>query len=122
MMDMGNLKTINDTRGHAAGDELLRRLVKTLRRCVRPLDRVYRWGGGEFLLLFPAALPDDVLPRIREALTAVPDLQVSLGAAPFSGTHDLAASIERADRAMYEEKVKNRVTRTDQAVPQRTSA
>lgn len=112
MLDMDNLKTINDTRGHAAGDDLLRRLVETLRRCVRPLDRVYRWGGDEFLLLFPAALPDDVLPRIREAFTQVPELQVSLGAAAFSGTDDLAAAIERADRAMYDEKARNRVTRT----------
>jgi diguanylate cyclase (GGDEF)-like protein len=120
MVDMDNLKTINDTLGHAAGDDLLRRLVETLRRCVRPLDRVYRWGGDEFLLLFPAALPDEVLPRLREALREVPELQVSLGAAPFSGMDDLSAAIERADRAMYEEKAKSRVVRSYQMVPQRS--
>jgi diguanylate cyclase (GGDEF)-like protein len=119
MVDMDNLKTINDVRGHAAGDELLRRLVETLRRCVRPLDRVYRWGGDEFLLVFPAALPEDVLPRLREALQEVPELQVSLGAARFSGTDDLPAAIERADRAMYEEKARNRAARVHQPVPQR---
>jgi len=118
MVDMDNLKTVNDTRGHAAGDELLRRLVETLRGCVRPLDRIYRWGGDEFLLLSPAALPDDVLPRLREALREVPELQVSLGAAAFSGTDDLSAAIERADRAMYEEKARNRVTRAHQTAPQ----
>jgi diguanylate cyclase (GGDEF)-like protein len=115
MMDMDNLKTVNDTSGHAAGDELLRRLVETLRRCVRPLDRVYRWGGDEFLLLFPAAVPEDVVPRLRAALQAVPELEVSVGAARFSGSEDLAAAIERADRAMYEEKAHNRASRA--AVP-----
>jgi diguanylate cyclase (GGDEF)-like protein len=111
MLDMDNLKVVNDTRGHAAGDELLRRLVETVRRCVRPLDRVYRWGGDEFLLLFPAARPEEVVPRVREAIRAVAELEVSLGAAAFSGTEDLPAAIERADRAMYEEKTRNRAGR-----------
>jgi diguanylate cyclase (GGDEF)-like protein len=115
ILDMDNLKVVNDRDGHAAGDELLRRLVETLRRCVRPLDRVYRWGGDEFLLLFPAALPQEVVPRVREALRSVPELEASLGAARFSGTGDLPAAIERADRAMYEEKARNRAARA--AVP-----
>jgi len=111
MLDMDNLKVVNDTSGHAAGDELLRRLVETLRRCVRPLDRVYRWGGDEFLLLFPAALPEEVVPRVREALRSVPELEASLGAARFSGMENLPAAIELADRAMYEEKARNRAAR-----------
>jgi diguanylate cyclase (GGDEF)-like protein len=111
MLDMDNLKVVNDTRGHAAGDELLRCLVETVRRCVRPLDRVYRWGGDEFLLLFPAALPEEVVPRVRDAIRAVAELEVSVGAAAFSGTDDLPAAIERADRAMYEEKTRNRSAR-----------
>jgi diguanylate cyclase (GGDEF)-like protein len=115
MLDMDNLKVVNDSQGHAAGDEMLRRLVETVRRCVRPLDRVYRWGGDEFLLLFPAALPEEVLPRVREAIRTVAGLEVSLGAASFSGTEDLAAAIERADRAMYEEKTRNRAARARRA-------
>lgn len=111
VLDMDNLKVVNDTLGHAAGDELLRRLVETVRRCVRPLDRVYRWGGDEFLLLFPAALPEEVVPRVREAIRAVAGLEVSVGAAAFSGTEDLPAAIQRADRAMYEEKTSNRARR-----------
>lgn len=111
MLDMDNLKIVNDTSGHAAGDELLRRLVETVRHCVRPLDRIYRWGGDEFLLLFPAALPEEVVPRVREALRAVPELEASIGAARYAGTEDLAAAIERADRAMYEEKGRNRAAR-----------
>lgn len=111
MLDMDNLKVVNDTGGHAAGDELLRRLVETLRRCIRPLDRVYRWGGDEFLLLFPAAPPEEVVSRVRQALRTVPELESSLGAARFSGTEDLPAAIKRADQAMYEEKARNRAAR-----------
>lgn len=111
MLDMDNLKVVNDTAGHAAGDELLRTLVETLRRCVRPLDRVYRWGGDEFLLLFPAARPEEVVPRVREALRAVPELAASVGASQFSGVEDVRAAIERADRAMYEEKRRTRAAR-----------
>ncbi|HEX9936742.1 MAG TPA: GGDEF domain-containing protein [Longimicrobium sp.] len=111
MLDMDNLKVVNDTLGHAAGDDLLRRLVETVRRSVRPLDRVYRWGGDEFLLLFPAARPEEVVLRVRDAIGTVEGLEVSLGAAAFSGTEDLPAAIERADRAMYEEKTRNRAGR-----------
>ena len=108
MLDMDNLKIVNDTGGHAAGDELLRRLVATLRHCVRPLDRIYRWGGDEFLLLFSSALPEEVVPRVRDAIRTVPELEASVGAAPFSGREDLPAAIAQADRAMYEEKARNR--------------
>ena len=117
MLDMDNLKRVNDARGHAAGDELLRRLVETVRASVRPTDRVYRWGGDEFLVLFPAALPGDVVPRLRAALLAAnqaargegtPELQVSVGAADFDGAEQIAGAILRADKAMYEEKARNR--------------
>jgi diguanylate cyclase (GGDEF)-like protein len=115
MLDMDNLKHVNDAFGHAAGDELLRRLVETVRGCVRPTDRVYRWGGDEFLVLFPGALPDDMLPRMRAALETANaadkdahELQVSLGAADYAGAEEIAGAILRADRAMYEEKARNR--------------
>jgi diguanylate cyclase (GGDEF)-like protein len=115
MLDMDNLKAVNDAYGHAAGDELLRRLVETVRGCIRPTDRVYRWGGDEFLVLFPGALPADMLPRIRAALEAANqagdgahELQASLGAADYAGAEELPAAIQRADKAMYEEKARNR--------------
>ncbi|HEX6911640.1 MAG TPA: GGDEF domain-containing protein, partial [Longimicrobium sp.] len=116
MLDMDNLKAVNDAYGHAAGDELLRRLVETVRGCIRPTDRVYRWGGDEFLVLFPGALPADMLPRIRTALEAANrsdgaehELQVSLGAADYAGAEEIPGAIQRADRAMYEEKSRNRL-------------
>ncbi len=113
ILDMDNLKVVNDTRGHAAGDELLRRLVETLRQCVRPLDRIYRWGGDEFLLIFPGARPEEVVSRVRDALRAVDDLEASIGAAAFSATEELQYAIETADRAMYAEKSINRAGRAE---------
>jgi diguanylate cyclase (GGDEF)-like protein len=115
MLDMDNLKAVNDAHGHAAGDDLLRRLVEAVRGCIRPTDRVYRWGGDEFLVLFPGALAEDMVPRIRAALAqanagadASRALQASLGAADYAGAEEIAAAIERADRAMYVEKARNR--------------
>jgi diguanylate cyclase (GGDEF)-like protein len=116
VLDLDNLKVVNDSAGHAAGDELLRRLVDTLRHCVRPLDRIYRLGGDEFLVLFPTALPQEVHPRLRSALEAsndaraegLPPLEVSVGAASFAGIEGITAAVERADRAMYEDKARNR--------------
>ncbi|MDB4948129.1 MAG: hypothetical protein JWM27_778 [Gemmatimonadetes bacterium] len=116
VLDMDNLKVVNDGDGHAAGDALLCRLVETLRGCMRPRDRLYRWGGDEFLVLAPDARPDEILARIRTALQAAnaasagaaPDLHVSLGAAGFASIDAVASAVEEADRAMYEEKGRNR--------------
>jgi diguanylate cyclase (GGDEF)-like protein len=116
MLDMDNLKVVNDGYGHAAGDALLCRLVGTLRGCMRPRDRLYRWGGDEFLVVAPDVPPDEILPRIRTALQAAnarsagesPQLQVSLGAAGFASIDGVAGAIEEADRAMYGEKARNR--------------
>jgi diguanylate cyclase (GGDEF)-like protein len=119
MLDMDNLKEANDEHGHAAGDALLRRLVEAVRGCIRPTDRIYRWGGDEFLVLFPAALAGDVAPRLRAALLAAChppegeggpalELRVSLGAADYAGAEDLPGAIVRADRAMYEDKASHR--------------
>ncbi|HEX5724539.1 MAG TPA: GGDEF domain-containing protein [Longimicrobiaceae bacterium] len=122
MLDMDNLKEVNDVHGHAAGDDLLRRLADTLRAATRASDRLYRWGGDEFLLLLPGARAAEVEPRVREFIRlanaspppgegpALP-LLLSLGAADYEGAEDLEAAIRRADAEMYEEKARNRQLR-----------
>jgi len=122
MLDLDNLKTVNDVHGHAAGDELLRRVAEVLRAAVRPTDRLYRWGGDEFLLLLPGARATDARRRVEELVAAanasVPAelaerrvLELSLGAAEFAGGEALEPAVSRADAAMYEEKSRRRRAR-----------
>ena len=71
MFDLDGFKEINDTQGHAAGDELLCWTVKTIEETVRPMDSVGRLGGDEFVVLLPASGHAGALTvagRIREAL------------------------------------------------------
>jgi diguanylate cyclase (GGDEF)-like protein len=121
MLDLDNLKVVNDVHGHAAGDELLRRVCDVLRAAIRPSDRLYRWGGDEFLLVMPGARAadvrrklDDVVARANEAeedAAEHPALQWSVGAADFRGGEDLEAAVRRADAAMYDDKSRRRVAR-----------
>jgi diguanylate cyclase (GGDEF)-like protein len=121
MLDLDNLKVVNDVHGHAAGDELLRRVCDVLRATIRPSDRLYRWGGDEFLLVMPGARAadvrrklDDVVARANEAAEDGPDhpaLQWSVGVADFRGGEELEAAVRRADAAMYDDKSRRRVAR-----------
>lgn len=115
LADLDNLKMVNDAKGHTAGDQMLRRCADVLRSTLRPYDKLYRWGGDEFLLIVPSAHATDVLARLRETidnaepvLAGIPaeatPIAVSLGAADFTSSEELQLAIERADRAMYAEK------------------
>ena len=115
IFDLDNLKRVNDSHGHEAGDELLRHFVMTLRGALRPSDQVYRWGGDEFLLLLPGASYASVAPRLAALLYRTPPLlfserqvpltlEVSNGGADYSDLESLRAAVNVADRAMYEQK------------------
>ncbi|HER19603.1 MAG TPA: diguanylate cyclase, partial [Chromatiales bacterium] len=115
VFDLDNLKDVNDAHGHQAGDALLRYFVEVLRPRLRPTDKLYRFGGDEFLLVMPRAHRDEVVDRFRKLVTSVPPmswgedgvelrLRVSMGAASFEGGEDLDTAVTRADREMYQEK------------------
>ena len=116
LADLDNLKWVNDRYGHAAGDQLLRRCADALRSTLRAYDRLYRWGGDEFLVIVPSARAAEVLERLRTAIdtaelidgTADIRLEVSLGASDFASSEALQQAIDRADRAMYQEKTRRK--------------
>jgi diguanylate cyclase (GGDEF)-like protein len=113
--DLDNLKAVNDSHGHAAGDSLLRQCADLMRSTLRPYDKLYRWGGDEFLLIIPSARGSDVEARLLEVLKrAAPivvsergetvQLEVSLGTADYTSAEGLDESILLADQAMYRQK------------------
>lgn len=116
MLDIDHFKHVNDTKGHPAGDEVLREVVCRLRKSVRPYDVVGRYGGEEFLILLPDTLFEEamvVAERIRIDIRSEPfaicgeDLciSVSLGISCFherdSSLNDL---LKRADEGLYKAK------------------
>ena len=119
LIDIDHFKQVNDKLGHAAGDEVLRRFASVASAQLRSGDLLSRWGGEEFLVLFPSTRRPDAfaaLERVRQALSAqdfsdiAPDLRVtfSAGVTMIEPDDGDAAAIERADRAMYRAKSEGR--------------
>lgn len=107
--DLDGLKTINDLRGHEAGDAALVRFAQLLRSAVRPGDVVARTGGDEFVVVLADASLEVARPvaeRILAALASSPErhLRASIGICASSGQPSLETVIVRADQAMYRAK------------------
>ena len=114
MLDLDGFKAVNDTHGHAAGDEALREVARRLTRSVRERDLVARFGGDEFVVVLTdlggrSGAVRDSMERITEALTepiAFNGTSVTLGAAmgvatfPADGA-TAADLLAHADRGMY---------------------
>lgn len=110
-IDLDGLKVVNDREGHAAGDRLLCRLADAVRGGLRSSDKLYRWGGDEFLLIMPGAGEAELLRRVGELLAAAdPPIGASLGAANYEGGEGLGRAIVGADAAMYREKRRRKLT------------
>ena len=120
LIDLDDFKYVNDTLGHAAGDELLRSIAGMIRERVRATDILARIGGDEFALLLPRATADeaclvaaDLVQAAREhALTlggGVVRVTISVGAVAFDATAGAAENVLiAADRAMYDAKAHGR--------------
>lgn len=113
MLDIDRFKSINDTHGHASGDQVLRAVAQRLKQLIRPSDGVGRLGGEEFALILPNTKKEDAARVAHRAMVAIrspeitlPDgtrlpVQASFGGATSPGTVDPEALVARADRAMY---------------------
>lgn len=124
MLDIDHFKRVNDTHGHAAGDEVLRAVAQRCRAALRDGDVLGRYGGEEFALVLPGADESAALlvaERLRALIGGAPlavpggevPVTISVGvAAAGDTTASLAALLNRADEALYAAKAagRNRVT------------
>jgi diguanylate cyclase (GGDEF)-like protein len=112
LVDIDRFKAVNDTYGHAAGDDVLQGTADVLRQATRDADLVGRWGGEEFLLLLPTADADVaalVAERCRASLAdhdfpVVSTVTASFGVALLADDDDADALVARADEALYRAK------------------
>lgn len=122
IVDLDHFKTVNDTFGHASGDKVLQACAQALNATVRGSDLVGRYGGEEFLIIFPGT-DRDIARKVAERITAgMAKLEhqfgtarvtttVSVGVATFTPQHrftNFAELINAADHALYAAKLRGR--------------
>ena len=112
MIDLDDFKLCNDTYGHSAGDAALRLIVSIIHRRIRSTDMLVRYGGDEFLLIFPH-IPEHVfikrLEQIRATVQALhmieyPDLHLTVSIGGVYGACTLDPGIRQADKLLYQAK------------------
>jgi diguanylate cyclase (GGDEF)-like protein len=129
LFDLNDFKHINDTMGHAAGDEALKAFADRLRRVIRPSDAAVRLGGDEFLLLLPEC-PENhtsvLLERIGE-VSAFHDgarfpVRYSAGTASFHRGESVEQLLARADQTLYAAKRAAKSASAERTSPAAASA
>jgi diguanylate cyclase (GGDEF)-like protein/PAS domain S-box-containing protein len=116
MFDLDYFKNINDTYGHAVGDQVLQEMAKVIRENVRATDWVGRWGGEEFLVLCPETTEKDAVltaEKLRELVEThmfqtVTTITISCGVTRFKAPDSVDAFVSRADDGLYRAKEKGR--------------
>jgi diguanylate cyclase (GGDEF)-like protein len=112
MADLDHFKQVNDTLGHLVGDRVLKDVAQRLSKSVREQDLIGRYGGEEFLLIFPdtsLAVAQQVAERIREHIASTPihlpehtiPITISIGLTHYEPGDTLESFLQRADQAMY---------------------
>jgi diguanylate cyclase (GGDEF)-like protein len=117
MVDLDHFKVVNDSFGHAVGDQVLKSAARTLREAVRMTDVVGRYGGEEFLVLLPntgMAQATVLAERMRAGLRLMPvgfrpdPVTGSFGVTQWTRGDTVAGLVDRADEALYEAKREGR--------------
>ncbi|GAA0700983.1 hypothetical protein GCM10009104_32610 [Marinobacterium maritimum] len=117
--DIDFFKRINDQLGHLAGDRVLRLVAKVLRQNLRGTDFIARFGGEEFVILFPSTSAEEALQATEKLRVSVQDspfnfkgepveVTLSFGVAEVQDGDDLESLFSRADKALYRAKEQGR--------------
>lgn len=118
LADIDHFKAINDGFGHSAGDLVLRAIAQAMKSVLREYDICARWGGEEFLLLFPGCFEDcaeTVAERLLKAVAKAPlpeerivNPTISIGYTLHRSGEHTDETVRRADQALYRAKDKGR--------------
>ena len=119
MLDLDHFKRINDGYGHLAGDKVLKIIAAQLRRHLRPVDFIARFGGEEFVLLMadtPLPTGLQLVDKLRTAIEACPfhfkgepvTITLSIGVSAFRAGDRSDQVLKRADEALYRAKHRGR--------------
>jgi len=112
MVDVDNLKDINDAYGHRAGDKVIREISRRIKECIRQIDTAARYGGDEFAIILPNTSLNDATVAAQRMVNAVASSpttwnkeQISLSISVGLGQYDADTNPEditsRSDQALY---------------------
>lgn len=119
MIDVDHFKEINDAYGHPVGDVALKKIVGAILSCIRSTDMLIRYGGDEFLIIFPQIQKDAFTLKMRYIQDAVsrlavdgyPDIRLSVSIGGVHRVEPLTEAIRQADQLMYRDKANKGVLR-----------
>ncbi|RKX67205.1 hypothetical protein DRP44_02730 [candidate division TA06 bacterium] len=125
MVDIDNFKDINDSFGHQLGDLTLIKVVEAIKNCIRDKNKIYRFGGDEFIVMLPSvnvntaiSIANRIVQNIRSIKSVYQlkgiNITASIGITEYnannSGTdkNDIETILRKADQAMYQAKIKGK--------------
>ena len=111
MIDIDHFKNVNDSYGHDVGDSVIKQVTQRIREHIRVKDSAIRWGGEEFIVIFPAMDSNDFINKaenlrfcIEAELIEGLAITISLGGVEKKESESVIEAIQRADIALYQSK------------------
>ena len=120
LLDIDHFKQVNDTYGHKTGDEVLKGLSNTVKNVLRKSDLMARWGGEEFVVLFPDTRVDGAKAALQKALDSIREelflsedkkefhITFSAGISSVGNEQKVGEAIAKSDRFLYKAKASGR--------------